>query len=169
VRWWLAAAFSIGCAAKERTAVPDRDDGFATVVVDAAVEPPVGLRLDTLDGGTIAIGDGDRPQLVYLSASYCKGCIESLPKLRALADAHSELAITYVLWDELDDAQAFARRHALPGTIAWVSKPAQQDLLARVLKYPVFPSFVLIDANGQVLATSRETKLDAIDALLSKR
>jgi thiol-disulfide isomerase/thioredoxin len=128
--------------------------------------PPLALPL--LSGGTLDIAP-DRPLLVYFSASWCEACIYSLPDMRRLAREHSELQIAYVLWDDLDDANAFVQRHApVPGAVVHADEPTRAAVLAAVVEHPVFPSFVLAGADGRVLATSKDHDLDELGALLSR-
>lgn len=130
-------------------------------------DPLPALELGLLAGGTLEVDDA-RPLLVYFSASWCTACATALPVLRRLAREHPELQIAYVLWDEREKATAFVQRRApLPGAIVLADERTRALLLARIVEFPVFPSFVLAGPDGHVLATSHERELDELGALLS--
>lgn len=106
---------------------------------------------------------GARLQLLYFSASWCGGCIESLPKLRVLARAHPDVRIVYVLFDGPNDARQFATQRApVPGEIAWTTPDERQALRPGVFIFTMLPSFVLVDAKGGVITTSDETEFSAL-------
>ena len=119
-------------------------------------------------GQPVRCSSGQR-QLVYFSASWCGGCIESLPELRRLASKHPDLRVVYVLWDLLPDAQRFCEEQSpVPGEAAWLDVDARKRVRPKVFEYVALPSFVLADADGTVLATSDETKLETLDEVLAR-
>lgn len=128
--------------------------------------PAVALR--PLDGGAaIATDDASTPQLLYFSASWCRGCIESLPKLRTFADAHPDVRIVYVLWDAMDDAQAFVRNHdPVPGTVVRADRGSRRALESAFMKLTVLPTFVLADREGRVITTSTQHSIAELDEVL---
>lgn len=128
--------------------------------------PAVALR--PLDGtAAIATDDASTPQLLYFSASWCRGCIESLPKLRRFADAHPDVRIVYVLWDALDDAQAFVRNHdPVPGTVVRADRGSRKALESAFMKLTVLPTFVLADREGRVITTSTQHSIADLDDVL---
>jgi hypothetical protein len=129
-------------------------------------DPWPAIELASVTGGTIET-EGAGPRLVYFSASWCRGCIRSLPKVRRLAAAHPELRIVYVLWDGLTDAQEFVTsRGPIPAEVAWTDQRARELLGSQVMTYVTLPSFVLVDARGTVVATSDDTELEEIEARL---
>lgn len=131
--------------------------------------PPV--ELAGVNGGTIRSGDSSgRPQLWYFGASWCKGCVEALPKLGRLSAAHPELRIVYVLWDTLSDAQDFVESRApVLGEVAWTDISVRQRLRSQVMTFVALPSFVLVDTDGTVLATSDDITLGQLDTVLPTR
>lgn len=128
--------------------------------------PPLELAL--LDGGTLSTSSARKsPLLVYFSASWCKGCVESLPTLRKLAKENPELEIAYVLWESAASAKTYVERHApVPGMIAHADEDARATIQKSVLKMVVLPTFVLVDAKGTVIATSKSETLDDLGAKL---
>jgi len=127
------------------------------------------LEFSGLGGEAIRTPDsGARLELLYFSASWCDACIKSLPKMRALARAHPEVRIVYVLFDGLNDARQFAKQHApVPGEIAWTTPDERQGLHPRVFRYAMLPSFVLAAADGDVIATSDETEFSALAEIVA--
>lgn len=128
--------------------------------------PPFEVPL--LDGGTLTTATPRTgPLLVYFSASWCKGCVESLPRLRKLAKDHPELQIAYVLWESAASAKTFVQHHSpIPGKIANADEDGRAAIQASILKSVVLPTFVLVDAAGKVIATSKDEKLDTLDGKL---
>ena len=130
-------------------------------------DPLPALDLSLLGGGSLEV-DAARPLLVYFSASWCTACIAALPVMRRLAREHPELQIAYVLWDEREKAAAFVQRQApVPGAVVLADEGTRAMLLARIVEFPVFPSFVLAGPDGRVIATSHERELEELGALLS--
>ena len=108
------------------------------------------------------------PQLLYFSASWCGGCVASLPKLRGFADAHPDVRIVYVLWDSIDDARAFVREHApIPGTVVLADPDTRTAIQSAFFKVVALPTFVLADAERRIVATSIDHELAELPALLS--
>ncbi len=108
-----------------------------------------------------------RPQLIYFSASWCKACIESLPKVRRLVETHPELRLTYVLWDGPNDARDYVEQHGpIPGDVAWTDTAKREALRSRIMKYLVLPSFVLVDGEGTVLTTSDDVDVEQLERYL---
>jgi hypothetical protein len=126
------------------------------------------IALANVDGGTIQTDDVKGGlRLVYFGASWCLECVESLPELRRLAAAHPELRIVHVLWDGPNDAREFvARRGPVPGDVAWTDEYTRELLRSQVMNYVSLPSFVLVDADGTVVATSDDTELAQIETRL---
>lgn len=126
------------------------------------------IALVSVTGETIHIDDQTTgPRLVYFSASWCKSCIDSLPRVRDLAAEHPELRIVYVLWDGPDDAREFvAKQAAIPGEVAWTDQRTRKLLSSQVMKYVSLPSFVLLDTGGIVVATSDDIELSELEVRL---
>jgi hypothetical protein len=68
--------------------------------------------------------------------------------------------------DGPNDARAFHERAALPGEVAWTDEADREAIGAQIFRYISMPSFVLADASGQIVATSDDTKLSALEARL---
>ncbi len=125
------------------------------------------IELTHVNGGTIDTRAENGGVLVYFGGSWCKACVASLPELRRLAAAHPELRILHVLWDGPNDAREFvASRAPIPGDVAWTDQPTRELLRSQLMHYVSLPSFVLVGANGVVVATSDDTKLTEIEARL---
>lgn len=107
------------------------------------------------------------PQLVYFGASWCGGCIASLPKLHRFAADHPEVRILYVLWDSAEDAAAFVReRGPLPGTVVRADEPSRNAIQAAFFEVVALPSFVLADGDGRVVATSVDHEIGELAGVL---
>ncbi|HET6582538.1 MAG TPA: thioredoxin family protein [Nannocystaceae bacterium] len=144
---------------------------FALVTDPLRVQPGdavPAISLRPLDGAAaIATDDRSSAQLLYFSASWCRGCIESLPKLRRFAQAHPDVRIVYVLWDALDDAQAFVRNHdPVPGTVVRADRESRPALESAFMKLTVLPTFVLADRDGRVITTSTQHSIAELDDVL---
>ena len=111
------------------------------------------------------VGEPARWKLLYFSGSWCKGCVDALPKVRRFAVDHPDLQLVYVLVDSEYDARDFLETHApVPGD---VFRADHGSLRPGVFRYVATPSFVLTDTDGKVLATSDETKFSELDELLA--
>jgi len=108
------------------------------------------------------------PALLYFSASWCRGCVASLPKLRSFADAHPDVRIVYVLWDSREDAQAFIRDHGpVPGAVVQADAATRTAIQSAFFKVVALPTFVLADADGRIVATSLDHELTDLPGVLS--
>lgn len=102
------------------------------------------------------------PILLYTAASWCAACHrDGLPELRSFAMRHPEITVLYVLWDDEETAASYVSTHApIPGTIV-LADDAAQAKLAVLLGVPSFPSFLVIDAKGRVVALPDDGDLDS--------
>ncbi|HET7299280.1 MAG TPA: TlpA disulfide reductase family protein [Oleiagrimonas sp.] len=83
--------------------------------------------------------------LVDFFFSGCVGCIEELPALNAFASNHPHMHFLAITYDDADTAKAFVnKRH-----FAWPVAYDGQAYLNR-LKVSVYPTLLLLDANGDV-------------------
>lgn len=102
------------------------------------------------------------PTLLYTAAAWCKPCADGLPELRAVADAHPELAVLFVMLDDEDTAIAWARDHApIPGTPVVADQSARAKLEVLLGGHAV-PSFVILDRDGRVAALPDEDDLETV-------
>jgi thiol-disulfide isomerase/thioredoxin len=127
------------------------------------------VSFPALDGSSwLATADlRGAPQLVYFGASWCGGCIASLPKLHRFAAEHPEVRIVYVLWDSAEDAATFARERApLPGTVVRADERSRGAIQAAFFELVALPSFVLADGEGRVVATSVDHELGELAGVL---
>lgn len=124
--------------------------------------PPLDLTI--LAGGTMSTATPRKhPLLLYFSASWCAGCLTSLPRLRELASEAPDLQIAYVLVEGAATARTVPEKHGpIPGTVAYVDGEQREALEANLLKMVVLPTFVLVDAGGKVIATSKDDTLDEL-------
>jgi hypothetical protein len=128
------------------------------------------LVMPPLDGAAaLATADPNgAAQLLYFSASWCRGCVASLPKLRSFAAAHPDVRIVYVLWDSREDAQAFVRdRGPVPGTVVQADSALRTAIQSAFFKVVALPTFVLADAEGRIVATSLDHEIADLPGVLS--
>jgi thiol-disulfide isomerase/thioredoxin len=128
------------------------------------------VSFPALDGSSwLATADlRGAPQLVYFGASWCGGCIASLPKLHRFAAEHPEVRIVYVLWDSAEDAATFARERApLPGTVVRADERSRGAIQAAFFELVALPSFVLADGEGRIVATSVDHELGELAGVLA--
>ncbi len=142
----------------------------ALVLTGAAAPPPtvfdlsdevghiaVPLTLTATDGAPLPVDGGGKPAYVFLFASWCEPCQESLPFVRAAYAKYGE-RVRFVGVDVLEDAPAartFIANAALPFPVA-IYPISQLDAtiapdvqLRSGTKYRI-PADFLIDANGVV-------------------
>ncbi len=127
------------------------------------------VSFPAIDGGTwLATADlRGTPQLVYFGASWCGGCIASLPKLHRFASEHPEVRIIYVLWDSAEDAATFVQeRGPLPGTVVRADERSRAAIQSAFFELVALPSFVLADRDGRVVATSVDHEIGELAGVL---
>jgi len=169
----LAAAVALAGAAAPSAAAP------ASTIFDLSDE--VGrvatpLTLTATDGAPLPVDGGGKPAYVFLFASWCEPCQESLPFIRAAYAKYGD-RVRFVGVDVLDDATAarsYVARAALPFPVA-IFPIAQLDAtiapdvqLRSGTKYRI-PADFLIDARGVVRyawhGLSMDDKGDPVDVL----
>lgn len=117
--------------------------------------PAPSFSATTLHHGDLALEDlGGRVVLLEFWASWCTGCIEGLPQLRALYERHAGAGFEIVGISLDEDLRAWRRavaRHEIP----WPQTcdgMGKQSPLARSFDVRGTPRFVLIDRQGRVAA-----------------
>jgi len=120
---------------------------------------PDEVTFTTFDGESVGLASlRGGPTVVNFFASYCVPCIEEMP---ALEEVHQELQaevsfLGLAVADRADDAQALVERTG-------VTYPTAQDRDSAVITAlggTVLPTTVLLDADGEVVAT-HNGELDA--------
>lgn len=72
-----------------------------------------------------------------------------------------------MLWESAAAARTFVQHHSpIPGKIANADDDERAAIQASILKNVVLPTFLLVDATGKVIATSKDEKLDTLDGKL---
>ncbi len=83
-------------------------------------------------------------------ASWCKPCIQEVPELNALAEAHADIRVLGVNFDGLTGEVLAAEVERLGIAFATIDDPAPALGTARP---EVLPSTLVLDPDGQLLAT----------------
>ena len=114
-----------------------------------------GRRLDGVEDRLSTYAD--RVVLIDFWATWCPPCVQALPALRALVaelppDRFTFLAIS--VDEALGTIEAFQREHGpLPGT-NWHAGVASD--ITRLWDVWIFPTYVLVDAEGMILAEAHD-------------
>jgi thiol-disulfide isomerase/thioredoxin len=106
-----------------------------------------------------AIETTGRRTLYYLTSLSCGSCKHNLPSLREFAAAHPDISVVMLVWDD-DPAAApkLAERYApIPGTVVRPDPATRETIERDVFTTIVYPSFILADPEGRVLALSQPT------------
>ena len=166
---WTDAVYALGTLTGESA----RAEALVDAVIERHPDPAVGARLLFLR--LVDLGDhGDpraRETLVRRleSPRFARTSAATVAK-RVLASRRSIALMPGDPWPEIDlHAQEFvATRGPIPGDVAWTDQRTREQLKSRVMRYVALPSFVLVDADGIVVATSNETELSRIEAYSSE-
>lgn len=114
-----------------------------------ARKPVPALQLTDLSGKVWRLADM-RGKVVLLNfwASWCEPCRAEMPSLQRLADQHPQdlVVLAVNLKESTQTVQQFVQRTALTLPVL----PDPQGATARAWGVTVFPSTVLIDAQGKV-------------------
>jgi thiol-disulfide isomerase/thioredoxin len=107
-----------------------------------------------------------KPVLLDFWATWCVGCIYSLPRIEKLYQEASKSGLVLLSLDEDEDAKQgddFWSKHNEP----WPNFHAGADLLAHFPEHGI-PYFVLIDASGQIVFSAGGLDEPALRTALSK-
>lgn len=85
--------------------------------------------------------------LVDFFFSKCVGCIEELPALNAYAASHPHMHFLAITYDAADTAKAFVNKRHFTWPVAYDGQTYLNQL-----KISVYPTLVLLDANGDARA-----------------
>lgn len=111
--------------------------------------------------------------LIDFWGTWCKPCIEDIPKLQALYKKfkHKNFQIVSIAYDKKDDLDKLKRMVKKEG-ITWVNifqDIDDQSPLSLIKKFKVntFPTFILVDEKGNILFRSRSDQ-DDFEMLVDK-
>ena len=150
-RNWVVMAVLLSCAltpcfAQVQTPAPA--SGY-NVQTWPTRKPVPALQLTDLSGKVWRLADL-RGKVVLLNfwASWCEPCRAEMPSLQRLADQHQQdlVVLAVNLKESTQTVQQFVQRTALTLPVL----PDPQGVTARAWGVTVFPSTVLIDAQGKV-------------------
>ncbi len=109
------------------------------------------FSLDSLDGGTIGLGDfAGRPLLINFWATWCAPCIEEMPLLAGAAAQFDTQGLAVLLVDvgeEIGVVQAFVEERGLELPVAM----DYNNTVAYAYRVSGYPTSVLVDARGRVV------------------
>lgn len=115
----------------------------------SSAKPVPALRLADLSGKVWRLADlRGKAVLINFWASWCEPCRAEMPSLQRLADQHPQdlVVLAVNLKESTQTVQQFVQRTALTLPVL----PDPQGATARAWGVTVFPSTVLIDAQGKV-------------------
>lgn len=96
-----------------------------------------------------------RPTLINFYFAGCAPCLEEAPRLNQFFATRPDLNLLAITFDSSAEAKRFVRDYRLQ----WPILPNAGKLIKQI-GVPVFPAFVLLDAEGKVLATDFPPRLD---------
>ena len=100
-----------------------------------------------------------KPLLINFYSAYCPPCIREIPKLNALMQLNPELQVLAITPDPPEDAIAYAKQRHL----AWPIATPGQDYLFNTLGIKAFPTFAILDANGNLVSATYGNQLGGED------
>ncbi len=160
-RWWPDAAIWH----------PGGLQGWVAQVVgepgEAPPEPPslVGGPLPgvdvVVDGGVLGLDSIEGPAVVDVWATWCRPCVQALPKLQSLADDHPDVRFLAVAVDEQQDAvdAFFAGQEAGALGLAWWSSTSSPY---ETLKIGGVPSVFVLDDQSRVVSVLFGSDVDRL-------
>ena len=134
------------CAAQVQEPAPGAGYNLQTW---PASKPVPALQLTDLNGKVWRLTElRGRVVLVNFWASWCEPCRAEMPSLQSLADQHRQdlVVLAVNLKESTQTVQQFVQRTGLTLPVL----PDPQGVTARAWGVAVFPSTVLIDAQGKV-------------------
>ncbi len=162
VALWLLTAVTLS-ARLAPVARSHREPGGPSEVVPGPAGPPVGSsappwRTIDVSGATLSAEAlrGREHLLVFVSAT-CVGCRASLPELRATLPGYIS-AGTAVVAIVVGDPGRGADIAAALAECAIVAQEPEPSPTAAANQVGVFPSYVLVDESGQIVATAHSVR-----------
>ncbi len=113
----------------------------------AVGSPLAPITLQDLEGGWHPLPASGAPQLLYLFAPWCLICDLTLDGVNDLHQAHPQIRPVALAYDDIEQVRAFVGPKADPAGVL-LGTPA----LGRDLGVQAFPSYLLVDAQGQIVA-----------------
>ena len=146
----LVCAMALPAMAAESSASP----GYEVKPWPAGQKAPE-LRATALDGKVWALKDlRGRAVLVNFWASWCEPCRAEMPSLQALAQLEGEGRLVVLAVNHKESAATIAR-YVQATQLSLPVLPDPQGALARQWGISVYPSTVLIGADGRVRSVVR--------------
>lgn len=138
---------------------PTQGAGFRAEIVDVA------------SGQRVVVEPGARVLHVVFLATWCRPCLDDVPRLSALEaqwgpDGYKLLLVAVPERQSLERLQRFAAQERLPGRLLFDDRGE----LSRALGADKVPMHLLIDASGDVrlrVASAREIRADDVRAILA--
>lgn len=129
--------------------------------VDDPIKTKVGevfpkFRLATSDGSTLdnSMLKG-RLTLINFFFDKCAPCIEETPMLNEFAKKHPEIQVLGMTFDNKKQVANYKKEHSFTWRVAYEG----DAFIGKVLGIRSFPSYVLIDGHGKVLAIGGQSEL----------
>lgn len=166
----LSTALALGAAVGTYALLADDDESTATsleVTPEGDVPTADDATFTTFEGEEVALSSlRGTPTVVNFFASTCTPCITEMP---AFEEVHQELGaeVTFLglaVADRADDAQALIDRTG----VTYRTAQDRDGSVISALGGTVLPTTVLLDADGEVMAThTGELNADELRALLA--
>lgn len=148
---FLATAFLLCCStvvaapAEESTKVLDLR--FGTKLAPGSKFPP--FKLSAVDGSVVDSGSlRGRYALLNFYFAACAPCVEEIPKLNEFSSRNKRYALLAVTDDSADETRKFVQKTKFGWTIL-----ADAKSLTKQAGVYGFPTFILLDPSGVVVAT----------------
>ncbi|MBY6185574.1 TlpA family protein disulfide reductase [Marinobacter hydrocarbonoclasticus] len=117
------------------------------MAMTAVGEPAPTAHVIGWEGGEKTLPEAGRAQLLYLFAPWCTICDLTIDSVDALRQSGRSVQLVALSYQERNEVDAFLDGHPELGPV-WLGS----DTLARDYGVPAFPAYVIIDADGSVLA-----------------
>ena len=119
--------------------------------------PP--FHLATLDGSALDnVALHGRYSLINFYFAQCVPCVKEVPELNALAKSRGDMNFVGVTFDSAEETRKFAA----DTKFGWMLAPDSKKLIDE-LRVRSYPSFVLLDPKGAIVAVERHDEIIAQD------
>ena len=100
-----------------------------------------------------------KPLLINFYSAHCPPCLREIPKLNALKHLNPDLQVLAITPDTADEAVEYAEKRGL----SWPIATPGEDYMFKTLGIEAFPTFAIVDANGNLLSATYGNQLAGDD------
>ncbi|MGV8960293.1 MAG: TlpA family protein disulfide reductase [Stenotrophomonas sp.] len=100
-----------------------------------------------------------KPLLINFYSAHCQPCLSENPKLNTLKHLNPELQFLAITPDSPEEAAEYAQKRSL----AWPIATPGEEYMFKTLGVEAFPTFAIIDENGNLLSATYGNQLAGED------